>query len=169
MAPGRDDPAASAPASAPAPAPPLPAHPSHHGQPVYNDKHGNDAYDYGTEGHAQRTPPRFQYHPPQFYIPREHPVQKKQRRCLYMYYVLRQAAITIALILIILNINVYVSGRGPYINARTRASSPVYYALWLTVPLVRAPPLLVLPRKLADRLHPRPASSRYGASPTCWF
>ena len=55
-----------------------------------------------------------------------------------MYYVLRQAAIIITLILIILNINIYVSRRGRYLNDDTSATDLVYLDMWLTVPLVRA-------------------------------
>jgi hypothetical protein len=125
MDPGHRDPSA----------PPLPANPSQYGQPIYHEQRHNNTYD---PTHPPPPPPRFQYQPPRFYIPREDPVQKKQRRCLYMYYVLRQAAIILTVILIILNINIYVSRRGRYLNDDTSATDIVYLPMWLTVPLVRS-------------------------------
>ncbi|OLN87737.1 hypothetical protein CCHL11_05628 [Colletotrichum chlorophyti] len=44
---------------------------------------------------------------------------RKRRRCTYMYYVLRQVAIIVPLVIIFLNINIYVSRRGKYLNDST--------------------------------------------------
>ncbi|TDZ60872.1 hypothetical protein CTRI78_v004652 [Colletotrichum trifolii] len=60
---------------------------------------------------------------------------RKRRRCTYMYYVLRQVAIIVPLVVIFLNINIYVSRRGKYLNDSTSPSDPIFYAMWLSVPL----------------------------------
>ncbi|KAL0936830.1 uncharacterized protein CTRU02_209046 [Colletotrichum truncatum] len=60
---------------------------------------------------------------------------RKRRRCTYMYYVLRQLAIIVPLVVIFLNINIYVSRRGKYLNDSTSPSDPIFYAMWLSVPL----------------------------------
>lgn len=52
-----------------------------------------------------------------------------------MYYVLRQVAIIVTVIAIALNINIYVSRRGRYLNDNTSAGDSVYLTMWLTVPL----------------------------------
>ncbi|KAL2760993.1 hypothetical protein ACRALDRAFT_1059292 [Sodiomyces alcalophilus JCM 7366] len=80
-------------------------------------------------------PPTFHYRPPEFYIPPEPPLHKKRRRCLYMYYVLRQAALVFAFVALVLTVNIYVSRRGRYLNDDTDLADPVYYPMWLTVPL----------------------------------
>ncbi|KAM0326982.1 hypothetical protein ACHAQA_006103 [Verticillium albo-atrum] len=102
--------------------------------------HTPQGYGYGpgTHGHPyhQPPPPTFQYHPPQhFYVPPEDPAQKKRRKCLYMFYGLRQAALIVPLVVILLNINIYVSRRGRYLNGSTSPADPVYYSMWLTAPL----------------------------------
>ncbi|KAJ0317718.1 hypothetical protein Brms1b_004722 [Colletotrichum noveboracense] len=60
---------------------------------------------------------------------------RKRRRCTYMYYVLRQLAIVVPLVVVFLNINIYVSRRGKYLNDDTSPSDPIFYAMWLSVPL----------------------------------
>ncbi|KAF4908002.1 hypothetical protein CGCVW01_v012399 [Colletotrichum viniferum] len=60
---------------------------------------------------------------------------RKRRRCAYMYYVLRQLAIVVPLVVVFLNINIYVSRRGKYLNDDTSPSDPIFYAMWLSVPL----------------------------------
>lgn len=91
--------------------------------------------------HSSQHPPRnFQYRAPQSYLAPEDPLQKKRRRWLYFYYGLRQASLIIPFVLVILNINIYVSRRGRYLNDGTSAVDPVYYSMWLTVPLVSFPP-----------------------------
>ncbi|ROT42000.1 hypothetical protein SODALDRAFT_4980 [Sodiomyces alkalinus F11] len=80
-------------------------------------------------------PPTFHYRPPEFYIPPETPFRKKRRRCLYMYYVLRQAALVFPFVSLVLTVNIYVSRRGRYLNDDTDSADPVYYPMWLTVPL----------------------------------
>lgn len=57
-----------------------------------------------------------------------------------MYYVLRQVAIIVTVIAIALNINIYVSRRGRYLNDNTSAGDSVYLTMWLTVPLVSTAP-----------------------------
>lgn len=64
---------------------------------------------------------------------------RKRRRCTYMYYVLRQLAIVVPLVVVFLNINIYVSRRGKYLNDDTSPSDPIFYAMWLSVPLVCSP------------------------------
>ncbi|KAM0274373.1 hypothetical protein ACHAQH_007910 [Verticillium albo-atrum] len=103
--------------------------------------HPPHAYGYGsgpgTHGHSyHRPPPTFQYHPPQHYhVPPEDPVQRKRRKCLYMFYGLRQASLIVPLVLILLNINIYVSRRGRYLNGSTSPADAVYFSMWLTAPL----------------------------------
>lgn len=53
-----------------------------------------------------------------------------------MFYGLRQAALIVPLVLILLNVNIYVSRRGRYLNGSTSPADPVYYSMWLTAPLV---------------------------------
>ncbi|KAK1993294.1 hypothetical protein LX36DRAFT_586679 [Colletotrichum falcatum] len=60
---------------------------------------------------------------------------RKRRRCTYMYYVLRQMAIIVPLVVLFLNINIYVSRRGRYLNDSTSPADPIFYTLWLTVPI----------------------------------
>ncbi|EXF78918.1 hypothetical protein CFIO01_11840 [Colletotrichum fioriniae PJ7] len=60
---------------------------------------------------------------------------RKRRRCTYMYYVLRQLAIIVPLVVIFLNINIYCSRRGKYLNDSTSAADPIFYSLWLSVPI----------------------------------
>ncbi|GJC87478.1 hypothetical protein ColLi_10316 [Colletotrichum liriopes] len=60
---------------------------------------------------------------------------RKRRRCTYMYYVLRQIAIIVPLVVMFLNINIYVSRRGKYLNDSTSPADPIFYTLWLTVPI----------------------------------
>ncbi|KAF9871316.1 hypothetical protein CkaCkLH20_11237 [Colletotrichum karsti] len=60
---------------------------------------------------------------------------RKRRRCTYMYYVLRQLAIIVPLVVVFLNVNIYVSRRGKYLNDSTSPSDPIFYAMWLSVPL----------------------------------
>ncbi|KAK2042165.1 hypothetical protein LZ31DRAFT_501306 [Colletotrichum somersetense] len=60
---------------------------------------------------------------------------RKRRRFTYMYYVLRQIAIFVPAIVLFLNINIYVSRRGKYLNDSTSPADPIFYTLWLTVPI----------------------------------
>ncbi|WDK18624.1 hypothetical protein CGRA01v4_09909 [Colletotrichum graminicola] len=60
---------------------------------------------------------------------------RKRRRCTYMYYVLRQMAIFVPVVVLFLNINIYVSRRGKYLNDSTSPADPIFYSLWLTVPI----------------------------------
>ncbi|KAI3544651.1 hypothetical protein CPAR01_14458 [Colletotrichum paranaense] len=60
---------------------------------------------------------------------------RKRRRCTYMYYVLRQLAIIVPLVVIFLNINIYCSRRGKYLNDSTSPADPIFYSLWLSVPI----------------------------------
>ncbi|TKW48448.1 hypothetical protein CTA1_6742 [Colletotrichum tanaceti] len=63
---------------------------------------------------------------------------RKRRRLTYMYYVLRQIAIIAPLVVMFLNINIYVSRRGRYLNDSTSPADPIFYTMWLTVPIVSA-------------------------------
>ncbi|WYZ43139.1 hypothetical protein EsH8_VI_000838 [Colletotrichum jinshuiense] len=60
---------------------------------------------------------------------------RKRRQCTYMYYVLRQLAIIVPLVVIFLNINIYVSRKGKYLNGSTSPGDPIFYSLWLSVPI----------------------------------
>ncbi|KAF6829548.1 hypothetical protein CMUS01_08118 [Colletotrichum musicola] len=60
---------------------------------------------------------------------------RKRRRCTYMYYVLRQIAIVVPLVVVFLNINIYVSRRGRYLNDSTSPADAIFGAMWLSVPL----------------------------------
>ncbi|KAK6213166.1 hypothetical protein QIS74_09168 [Colletotrichum tabaci] len=60
---------------------------------------------------------------------------RKRRRLTYMYYVLRQIAIIVPLVVMFLNINIYVSRRGKYLNDSTSPADPIFYTMWLTVPI----------------------------------
>lgn len=64
---------------------------------------------------------------------------RKRRRCTYMYYVLRQIAIIVPLVVVFLNINIYVSRRGRYLNDSTSPADAIFGAMWLSVPLVSSP------------------------------
>ncbi|KAK2052054.1 hypothetical protein LY76DRAFT_357008 [Colletotrichum caudatum] len=130
----------------------------HHRPPggqMYADGHGH--------GHAQvyYTPPahdaarhnsRHHHHQPHWYgqhpgsrarsgagpgpcSPETDRFNRKRRRFTYMYYVLRQMAIFVPVIVLFLNINIYVSRRGKYLNDSTSPADPIFYTLWLTVPI----------------------------------
>ncbi|KAK2030404.1 hypothetical protein LX32DRAFT_615622 [Colletotrichum zoysiae] len=62
-------------------------------------------------------------------------LNRKRRRFTYMYYVLRQVAIFVPVIVLFLNVNIYVSRRGKYLNDSTSPADPIFYTLWLTVPI----------------------------------
>ncbi|KAK2008871.1 hypothetical protein LZ32DRAFT_488985, partial [Colletotrichum eremochloae] len=126
---------------------------------MYANGHGNTQVHYYTPGHdtplstsssthcsqQQHLQPYWYGRPPRSSAaaaaagvacsPETDRFNRKRRRCTYMYYVLRQMAIFVPIVVVFLNINIYVSRRGRYLNDSTSPADPIFYTLWLTVPI----------------------------------
>ncbi|KAJ0383609.1 hypothetical protein COL922a_010128 [Colletotrichum nupharicola] len=114
-------------------------HPPGGGQIYYSSPAACHPPDTASSTHSSQQRYWYGQHPPSCAplppSPESDRFNRKRRRCTYMYYVLRQLAIVVPLVVVFLNINIYVSRRGKYLNDDTSPSDPIFYAMWLSVPL----------------------------------